>query len=285
MALHLDSAGDADVAAVGSILGNRARARVLLALADGRALPATALAVEAGVAPSTASHHLARLVDSGLVSSVHRGRNRYYAIAGPLVAELIEAVTRVAPPQPVTSLRQGTRAHEIRFARSCYDHLAGRLGVALTDALVAQGAIQRSVSGLRSEPGSFSLMPSGRVDDPPLFTLTEGGAATLSTIGIELGPGTHGRCCLDWTEQRYHVAGPLGRALLNRCLELGWMTRAKATRAVHLTNIGRQQLPEHFGVRLPSVDGGTTWGAAEHRLEAWGHEGSALRSGRPTLPR
>jgi hypothetical protein len=177
---------------------------------------------------------------------------------------LIEAVTRVAPPQPVTSLRQGTRAYAIRFARSCYDHLAGRLGVALTDALVAQGSIQRSDSGgLKSEPGSLSLMPSGSADDPPLFVLTESGAAELSTIGIEIGPGTQGRCCLDWTQQRYHIAGPLGRALLNRCLELGWMTRARATRAVHLTNIGREQLPEHFGVRLPSVADGSAWGTVD----------------------
>jgi DNA-binding transcriptional ArsR family regulator len=261
--MHLDSAGDADLAAVGSILGDRARATVLLALGDGRALSASALAVEAGVAPSTASHHLARLMDSGLVTSVHRGRNRYYALAGPLVAELIEAVTRVAPARPVTSLRQGTRAHAIRYARSCYDHLAGRLGVALTDALIAEGSIQQSVSGLRSGPAGRSPMPSGSADGPPLFALSDSGAAALSAVGIELGPGTLGRCCLDWTEQRYHVAGPLGRALLNRWLELGWMTRARATRAVHLTNIGRKQLPEHFGVTLPSVDDGSARGPAE----------------------
>src|SRR5262249_28146508 len=122
-------AGDADLASVGALLAEPARAKVLLALSDGRSLPASMLAAEAGVPASTASHHLARLVDGGLISVAARGRHRYYALAGPDVAELLEAAARVAPAQPITSLREGTRAHALRYARRCYDHLAGRLGV------------------------------------------------------------------------------------------------------------------------------------------------------------
>ena len=141
MSTHAHQSGDTDLAAVGALLAEPARARVLLALADGRSLAAGVLATEAGVAPSTASHHLARLVDAGLISVVTRGRHRYFTLAGPHVGELIEAVARVAPAQPITSLRQGTRAHAVRHARRCYDHLAGRLGVAVADALQEQGAL------------------------------------------------------------------------------------------------------------------------------------------------
>src|SRR5689334_20898706 len=162
---------DADLAAVGAVLAEPARAKVLLALGDGRALAASVLAAEAGVAPSTASHHLARLVDTGFLVAESRGRHRYYRLAGPEVGALIEAVARVAPPQPVRSLRQGTRAHAIRYARSCYDHLAGRLGVAVADALA---------------------------DDQP---------RKLESIGV---PPLAARPCRDWTEQRDHIAGPLG---------------------------------------------------------------------------
>ncbi len=134
--------GDTDLAAVGALLAEPARAKVLLALADGRSLAASVLAVEAGVAASTASHHLARLVDAGLISAVTRGRHRYFTLARPQVGELLEAVARVAPTRPITSLRQGTRAHAVRYARRCYDHLAGRLGVAVTEALCNDGVLE-----------------------------------------------------------------------------------------------------------------------------------------------
>jgi DNA-binding transcriptional ArsR family regulator len=210
---------DADLAAVGAVLAEPARAKVLLALGDGRALAAGVLASEAGVAPSTASHHLARLVDAGLVVGESRGRHRYFRLAGPEVGELIEAVARVAPPQPVTSLRQGTRAHAIRYARSCYDHLAGRLGVAVADALVESGV------------------------------LTPQGAHRLEAIGMA---PLAARPCRDWTEQRDHIAGPLGTALLGRFVELGWLVRDRSTRAVRLTEAGRSGLPD-LGVELPSL--------------------------------
>jgi DNA-binding transcriptional ArsR family regulator len=205
-------AADADLASVGAVLAEPARAKVLLALGDGRALAASVLAAEAGVAPSTASHHLARLVDAGFLVSESRGRNRYFRLAGPEVGELIEAVARVAPPQPVRSLREGTRAHAIRYARSCYDHLAGRLGVAVADALA---------------------------DD---------GARKLERIGV---PPLAARPCRDWTEQRDHIAGPLGAALLARFVELGWVARDGRTRALRLTEPGRERFPEVLGVDVP----------------------------------
>ena len=204
--------GDADLAAVGAVLAEPARAKVLLALGDGRSLPASMLAAEAGVAPSTASHHLARLVDAGLVVAEARGRHRYFSLAGPEVGHLIEAVARVAPAQQVRSLRQGTRAHAVRYARHCYDHLAGRLGVAVADALATDRA-------------------------PKLELL---GVAQLAA-----------RPCRDWTEQRDHIAGPLGTALLTRFLELDWLVRSERTRALRLTDAGRVGLPAVLGVDLP----------------------------------
>jgi DNA-binding transcriptional ArsR family regulator len=203
--------GDADLAAVGAVLAEPARAKVLLALGDGRSLPASMLAAEAGVAPSTASHHLARLVDAGLVVAEARGRHRYFSLAGPEVGQLIEAVARVAPPQQVRSLRQGTRAHAVRYARHCYDHLAGRLGVAVADALAADGERKLEALGV-----------------PPLAA----------------------RPCRDWTEQRDHIAGPLGTALLSRFLELEWLVRSEKTRALRLTDAGRAGFPDALGLDL-----------------------------------
>jgi DNA-binding transcriptional ArsR family regulator len=230
MNAHRQPIGDADLAAVGALLAEPARARVLLALGDGRSLAASVLAAEAGVAASTASHHLARLVDAGLITVADRGRHRYFTLAGPEVGELIEAVARVAPVQPVMSLRQGTRAHAVRYARSCYDHLAGRLGVAVTDALRRREILAGGDGG---------------------YTLTTHGATTLSELGVHAEPGEVVRRCRDWTEQQDHVAGPVGRALLTRFLELGWLVHDPSTRAVRLTETGRAQLPERLGVDLP----------------------------------
>jgi DNA-binding transcriptional ArsR family regulator len=216
---------NADLASVGALLAEPARAKVLLALGDGRSLPASMLASEAGVSPSTASHHLARLVDGGLLSVASRGRHRYYALAGPRVAELLEAVARVAPTEPVTSLRAGTRAHALRYARHCYDHLAGRLGVAVAEALV----VMRNDS----------------------LEVTEAGAGKLAAIGVDAHAGESARACLDWTEQRPHVAGRLGRTLLQRLLELDWLQPRTGTRALRLSDVGRAALQSELGVTLP----------------------------------
>jgi DNA-binding transcriptional ArsR family regulator len=238
--------GDADLAALGSVLGDRARARMLLALGDGRALPAGVLAAEAGVAASTASGHLGRLVDAGLLVVVPQGRHRYYRLAGPQVAELIEALARVAPAAPIRSLRDGTRAHAIRTARTCYDHLAGRLGVAVMRALIADGAIAGG-DGLHRLDGAGQdrLSAPGRDVD---YRLTRAGARKLARLGIEEADRLPVRYCVDWTEQAHHLSGPLGRALADRLLELGWLRRADRGRAVHVTDAGADGLRREFGL-------------------------------------
>jgi DNA-binding transcriptional ArsR family regulator len=243
--------GDADLAALGSVLGDRGRARMLLALGDGRALPASVLASEAGVAASTASAHLGKLVDAGLVTVTTQGRHRYYRLAGPQVAELIETLARVAPAAPVKSLREGTRAQALRAARTCYDHLAGHLGVELMQALINEGSITGGDGRHHIDSGGEDrLSAPGRDVD---YRLTEPGAERLRRLGVEIprDPGTDGlplRYCVDWTEQAHHLSGPVGRALTHRLIDLRWLKRADRTRAVHVTKLGERELQNEFGV-------------------------------------
>src|SRR3954449_5370213 len=173
-------AGDTDLAALGAVLAERARSRILLALGDGRALPASVLAGEAGVAASTASGHLGKLVEAGLLDVTAQGRHRYFRLAGPHVAELIEALARVAPAGPVRSLREGTRAHALRAARTCYDHVAGRLGVALFGALISSGAVVGG-DGRHDPSGADRLSAAGREVD---YRLTPHGAERLDRLGV-----------------------------------------------------------------------------------------------------
>jgi DNA-binding transcriptional ArsR family regulator len=245
--------GDADLAAVGAVLAEPARARILLALADGRALPASVLAAEAGVAPSTASEHLARLVDGGLLTVRPQGRHRYYALAGPHVGELIEAIARLAPSAPVRSLREGTRAHTLRQARTCYDHLAGRLGVAVFGALVEQGLVTGG-NGRHVHAQAREDRLSGPGRDLH-YRLTAAGQRRLSALGVALPPADAAgevalRYCVDWTEQAHHLSGAVGRALTDRIFELGWVRRLPRTRGVRVTGAGVRGLQEHLALRL-----------------------------------
>src|SRR4051794_28475380 len=213
--------GDADIAALGSVLAEPARARMLMALGDGRALAASVLASEAGVAASTASGHLNRLVKAGLVDVLPQGRHRYYRLAGPHVGDLLEVLARVAPPGPVRSLRQGTQAEALRSARTCYDHLAGRLGVAIFGALLDGGHVvggDGTHDPLAAEEDRLSAY--GRDLD---YRLTPSGRAKLSALGVELPRGDALRYCVDWSEQRHHLSGAAGRALAGRLLELRWI--------------------------------------------------------------
>jgi DNA-binding transcriptional ArsR family regulator len=240
--------GDVDLAAVGAALAEPARAKVLLALTDGRSLPASHLASEAGVAASTASHHLARLVDVGLITASRRGRHRYFALAGAHVAELIEAAARVAPAQRITSLRQGTRAYAVRYARRCYDHLAGRLGVHLADALSRDRILVLIDADCDRARGGSGVAAD---DNPGSWAVTDRGVARLTELGLEVEQGDVARGCLDWTEQRNHIAGPIGRALMARLLDLGWLKLDRRSRAVRVTEMGRTGFPELLGVELP----------------------------------
>jgi DNA-binding transcriptional ArsR family regulator len=240
--------GDADLAAVGAVLAEPARARILLALADGRALPATTLAAEAGIAASTASGHLSRLLDAGLLAVRPQGRHRYYELAGPQVGEMIETLARVAPAAPVRSLREGTRAYALRRARTCYDHLAGRLGVAVFQALVDQRLVtggdgrhhpERAREDLLSRPGRdihYELTPSGGA------RLRELGVAIPAESPMPL------RYCVDWTEQAHHVSGSVGRALATWMMELGWLERLPRSRALRITDAGAHGLSDELGV-------------------------------------
>ncbi|MEA2149218.1 MAG: hypothetical protein QOD69_1048 [Solirubrobacteraceae bacterium] len=251
MASDTHTPGDADLASLGAVLAEPPRARILLALGDGRALPASVLAAEAGVAPSTASAHLARLLGAGLLTVRPQGRHRYYALAGPQVGELIEVLARLAPAAPVRSLREGTRAHALRQARTCYDHLAGRLGVAVFGALVQQGLVTGG-SG-RHDPaaaGDDRLSSPGRDIQ---YRLTPAGRGRLSALGLALPvPDAAGeialRYCVDWTEQAHHLSGAVGRALAGRLFELGWLERLRRTRGLRLTDAGTRGLREHLAL-------------------------------------
>jgi DNA-binding transcriptional ArsR family regulator len=239
--------GDADISALGAVLAEPARARMLMALGDGRALAASVLASEAGVAASTASGHLARLADAGLVTVLPQGRHRYYRLAGPQVGELLEALARVAPAGPVRSLRQGTQAEALRSARTCYDHLAGRLGVAVFAALIDAGHVTGG-DGTHDPltAADDRLSAPGRDID---YRLTPAGKDALAGVGVEV-KGTALRYCIDWSEQRHHLSGAAGRALAARLLELKWIRRAESGRAVFLTDAGRRELPARLGVSL-----------------------------------
>jgi DNA-binding transcriptional ArsR family regulator len=247
--------GDADIAAVGALLSDRSRCRVLLALADGRALAASVLAAEAGVAGSTASEHLRRLLDANLVAVEAHGRHRYYRLAGPHVAALLETLAGHAPAAPVRSLREGTRAHAVRHGRYCYDHLGGRLGVALMAALLERGILAGGDGRFRPEHANGDrLSAPGRAVD---YTLTESGTDALRDFGIDIdglraGRRTLIRYCLDWSEQRHHLAGALGAAVAERMLALGWLERAPRGRAVRVTETGAVGLDRTFGVRWPA---------------------------------
>ncbi|OUS89634.1 helix-turn-helix transcriptional regulator [Rhodococcus sp. NCIMB 12038] len=242
------SAGDADVARIAALIGDRTRARVLMALADGRALPAGMLASEAGVTASTISEHLTRLVDAELLTAERQGRARYFRLADPSVAEALEAIARISPPEPIRSLRQGTRAHALRRARTCYNHLAGRLGVTVMAALIDEGL-------LTGGDGRHHRAAVDRLSAPGTgvsYRLTSHGRSRLTTFGLDLpAPGGERRAiryCVDWSEQRHHLAGPLGAALTDRMFDLGWLRRTDQRRVVRLTEAGRHGLHDTFGV-------------------------------------
>ncbi len=179
--------GDIDIASVAEVLADRSRCRMLLALGDGRALPASRLAAEAGIAASTSSGHLSRLVSAGMLVVEPHGRHRYYRLAGPHIADLLEAIMQVAPPLTVRSLREGTNAEALRRARTCYDHLAGRVGVAVMTALLDSGA-------LTGGDGTFEASGSerDRLSSPGwdvAYEVTDTGRALFSDLGVDCTAG------------------------------------------------------------------------------------------------
>ena len=200
------------------------------------AVGAEVFAAEAGVSASTVSEHLAKLLDGRLVAVERQGRTRYYRLAGPPVAEALEALARIAPPEPVRSLRQGTHAHALRRARTCYSHLAGRLGVAVMTALLRDGAL---TAGPRPGAGPDRLSGPGRA---VVYRLTPHGRSALDALGVDRERWAPVRYCLDWSEQRHHLAGPLGAAVTHRLFDLGWLRRTDRRRVVRLSDAGREGL-------------------------------------------
>ena len=223
---------DSDIASVAALLADRGRAAMLTALLGGRPLSAGELAQTAQVTPQTASAHLARLLDGGLVTVVKQGRHRYYELAGPQIAEVLEALSGISPPIEVRSLKQSTAARALQAARTCYDHLAGQAGVGLFGALCDNEYLDRD-----------SCLP------------TPEGESRLGMIGVDLAVVRTARrrlsgTCLDWTERRPHLSGALGAAVLTRAAELGWFRPGNVPRALVLTERGVQGLQEVFGCQI-----------------------------------
>ena len=218
---------EANIALPAALIGDPARAAILAALSDGRAQPAGALAYAARVTPQSASNHLAKLLEGGLLAVESEGRHRYYRLASPHVAAAMEALAHLAPPVRSLDAPLTSKARRLRFSRSCYDHLAGRLGVAVATQLEARGYLVAA--------------------DQKHYAVTGAGHRWLQELGIDvaaLKPAAAGvaRRCLDWTERRHHLAGPLGAALMARFLSLRWLSRDGASRAIGLTPMGVSEL-------------------------------------------
>jgi DNA-binding transcriptional ArsR family regulator len=237
----------ANLVEVAALVGDATRATILAALMSGQALTGSELAYLAHVSPPTASEQLAKLVEARLLVGIKQGRFRYYRIASPLVAAMLESIIAVAAIEvPARYQPRSAQDEALRFARTCYDHLAGRIGVAIADALVAEKYIVLTEDG-------------GEV--------TESGMQFLTAFGADTTPKAKSRrifCrpCLDWSERRYHLAGRVGAEICHRCMELGWVARERDTRAVRLTPSGRSGLFDMFGVDLQNHPADTTVRAA-----------------------
>jgi DNA-binding transcriptional ArsR family regulator len=223
---------DADLARIGTLLADPKRAKILLALLGGTPQPASALADAAGASRSLASAHLRKLVDGGLVTVQPRGRQRMYEISGPQVADAIEGLMQLSPPTQVRSLRDANRKENLRQARLCYDHLAGVLGVNVTEALVDRGALEVADGG---------------------FAVTDAGVAALGELGVDVPALQHlrrplTRACVDWTERRHHLAGALGAAIASRFKARGWIQHGTEGRIVRVTPAGTRGLRAWAGV-------------------------------------
>ena len=232
------SAG-ADIAPVAALLADRARAAMLTAKQEGRPLAAGELARQAGVSAATASAHLARLLDGGLVTVMRQGRHRYYQLAGREVAGALESLSLLGSGVPVRSLRQSRQAEALAEARTCYDHLAGRAGVALLDAKVA-GELLTPVTA----PGGGNRLPR--------YEVTAAGVARLAGFGVDAAALRAQRrrfaaACLGWTQRRPHLNGALGAAITARLLGLGWLERGQHRRSLRVTPAGREGLAGTFG--------------------------------------
>jgi DNA-binding transcriptional ArsR family regulator len=225
-------ARDPDIARIAALIGEPARAAMLLALGDGRALPAGELAAHAEVSASTASEHLRRMREAGLVERVRQGRHQYYRLASDQVGATLESLMLVAS-QGAPPGRPASRVDPLLQAgRTCFSHLAGRLGVGICDALIT-----RELARIEGEIAHFS--PEG--------------IALLADFGVDvrrLGRHPSSTTCIDWSERRHHLSGPVGVAIYKRCLDLGWIRRHLDSRAVSITPVGQTGLRRVFGFTI-----------------------------------
>lgn len=238
----------ASLAANAALIADPSRAAMLVALMDGRALTSGELAGAAGVTPPTASGHLARLLEAGLVAAERQGRRCYYRLSSPAVGATIEALmaatAAIAPAGAVRPVTTGPRDQALRFARTCYNHLAGTVAVAMTDAMAECGLLDRSEEGA---------------------ALTESGVVFLRGLDIPLEPRggpAFCRLCLDWSERRHHLAGRVGTALCGAFLDRHWARRIAGTRALAITPTGAEALHRHFGLKLDGVPARDHWRAS-----------------------
>jgi DNA-binding transcriptional ArsR family regulator len=223
-----------EMAEIANLIGDVSRANILAALMDGRALTALELSLAARVTPQTASSHLAKLLDANLLIVEKQGRHRYYRLASAQVARTLEAVMALTLSAPPRHRARSRPDEEIRAARMCYDHVAGRIGVGIADALIACGHV--AFEG-----------DSGEV--------TDAGRAFFAELGIDLAPPAKSRrvycrSCLDWSERRPHIAGHVGAQIADFCFENKWLARNKASRALTVTEQGDKMLARAFGVDL-----------------------------------
>jgi len=224
---------------VAALVGEPARATILSALLDGRALTASELAFAARVTPQTASTHLAKLTEAGLLSVIRDGRHRYFRLASPKVVEMLDGIVAVALEKRPRYRPLSRQARELSAVRVCYDHLAGRLSVDLTDFFTTHEYI---------------------VLGDEAAEVTEAGTRFLTEFGIDLAALSSSRryfcrLCLDWTERRPHIAGALGAVLTKRYFDLGWTERMKHSRAVIITALGKRGFSETFGIGDAEVKG------------------------------
>lgn len=222
------------IAETAALIGDPARSNMLVALLGGRAMTATELGLEAHVAPSTASGHLARLVGGKLLSVTARGRHRYYRLASPRVAQVLEEIMSLACDGPSRHRGKSRCDEAMARARTCYDHLAGKLGVALADSLASRRQI------VINDEGAL---------------LTEVGRSFLEGLGVSFEPRRQSRrvlcrTCLDWSERRWHIGGSVGAAIAEHCFSQGWAERQAGSRAIIVTATGIRAFDELFGVKL-----------------------------------
>ena len=234
---------DPSIAHAAALIGEPGRAAMLMALVDGRPLPAGELAHIAGLTAQAASNHLAQLVDGGLLAVEREGRHRYYRLADVQVATVLEALAALGgPPRPLRPPRQ-PQQHALCLARRCYDHLAGRLGVTLAQELEAR----RILTVAQDRPATLKL-----------YEISPHGQQWFAAIGLDIAairPTRRGlaRRCLDWTERRHHIGGPLGVCLMQRLVQMDWLARDRQSRAMHVTPAGERGLRDLLDIDMGSL--------------------------------